>query len=82
MSNLTADPYHPDPEIDAGIRADMLISERIDLAAGYPPRWFLCPQCGATHRRGWFMSQGMHRCLGCGYVCAGGTTHTSRPPPA
>lgn len=71
--------YHPDPAIDAEVRADALVNERIDLDAGYPPRWWVCPDCGASHRRGWFMSEGTHRCLRCGYVGVFGTMHTNRP---
>lgn len=71
--------YHPDPEIDAEVRAEALENERFDLAAGYPPRWWLCPDCGACHRRGHFMSIGVHRCLRCGYVGEGGTMHTNDP---
>lgn len=59
--------YHPDPEINAGIVADALAAELADLKAGYPPRWWICP-CGASHRRGFFMAVGVHRCLKCGYV--------------
>jgi hypothetical protein len=70
--------YHPDPAIDAEVRADGLLAERADLAAGYGPRWWRCP-CGASHRRGWFMSEGVHRCLRCGYVGEGGTIHTNQP---
>lgn len=66
--------YHEDPEIDAEIRAEALESERIDLAAGYPPRFWRCP-CGRGHSRGHFQAIGIHRCLGCGYVGDRGTTH-------
>lgn len=72
-------PYHPDPAINAEIQADALDAEKADLAAGYPPRWWLCPSCGASHHRGHFMSIGVHRCLGCGYVGPGGRMHTNKP---
>jgi rubredoxin len=68
--------YHPDPEINAEIIAESLESERIDLAAGYLPRFWRCPDCGAGHGRGHFQVIGVHRCLGCGYVGEGGTMHT------
>jgi rubredoxin len=60
--------YHPDPEINAEVAADALEAERADLAAGYPPRRWKCPSCGAEHERGHFMTIGIHRCLGCGYA--------------
>jgi hypothetical protein len=63
--------YHPDPEINAEVAAEALESERVDLAVGYPPRRWLC-ECGAEHSRGHFMSIGVHRCLGCGYIGTGG----------
>lgn len=64
--------YHPDPEIDAQIRAEVVESEKLDLAAGYPPRKWFC-DCGASHSRGHFMLNiGVHRCLRCGYVGEGG----------
>ena len=72
--------YHPDPAIAAEVRRDALAAELADLVAGYPPRWWLCP-CGASHRRGHFMSVGTHRCLRCGYVGERGTIHTNRPRP-
>lgn len=64
--------YHPDPEIDAEVAAEVLEAERVDLAVGYPPRAWTCPDCGATHSRGHFMTIGVHRCLGCGYAGTGG----------
>jgi rubredoxin len=70
------DVYHPDPEINAEVAEAALEAERIDLAAGYPPRRWYCPDCGANHQRGHFMTIGIHRCLGCGYVGEGGTMHT------
>lgn len=63
--------YHPDPAINAGVAMDMLAAETADLAAGYPPRRWLC-RCGASHSRGHFLSVGQHRCLSCGYVGDGG----------
>ncbi len=68
--------YHPDPEINAEIEQMALDAERFDLAAGYPPRYWVCPDCGAGHRRGHFMAIGAHRCLFCGYIGTGGTMHT------
>lgn len=61
--------YHPDPEINAGCILDAIEAERADLAAGYPPRRWICP-CGASHSRGHFPAGqiGSHRCLRCGYV--------------
>ena len=59
--------YHPDPIINAQVAKDALAAEIADLAAGYPPRSWIC-QCGASHSRGHFMSIGVHRCLKCGYV--------------
>jgi hypothetical protein len=63
--------YHPDPEINKDIIADALDAERADLKAGYPPRSWRCI-CGAEHSRGHFGAIGVHRCLACGYVGAGG----------
>jgi hypothetical protein len=59
--------YHPDPAIHAGVAAEVLEAERVDLEAGLPPRRWTCP-CGASHSRGHFMVIGVHRCLACGYV--------------
>ena len=74
--------YHPDPEINAGIAADALDAERADLAAGFPPRRWQCPDCGASHGRGHFGVIGNHRCLGCGYAGPGGVMFgTSNPVP-
>lgn len=68
--SLTA--YHPDPAINAEIRADAIETERADLAAGYPPRRWIC-ECGASHSRGHFgFIIGNHRCLRCGYAGTGG----------
>jgi hypothetical protein len=71
--------YHPDPAINAEVEADALIAERFDLAHGYPPRWWVCPECGASHKRGHFMSIGVHRCLLCGYSGPRGRMHTNPP---
>lgn len=68
--------YHPDPEIDAEVAAMSLEAERLDLAAGYPPRAWQCPTCGAVHSRGHFQTIGVHRCLRCGYVGEGGVMMT------
>jgi rubredoxin len=68
--------YHPDPEINTEIIAAALAGEIADLAAGYPPKYWRCPDCGNGHKRGHFMTIGVHRCLGCGYVGDGGTMHT------
>jgi hypothetical protein len=69
--------YHPDPEINESIELEMAESEFIDVRAGYPPRWWMCP-CGASHNRGHFMSIGVHRCLKCGYVGGGGVMAETR----
>ena len=74
--------YHPDPAINAEVMGDALDAETADLAAGYLPRWWVCPECGASHQRGHFMSIGVHRCMGWGYVGDGGTMHTNRTVPA
>lgn len=68
--------YHPDPEINAEIIEQARINEIADLAAGYPPKFWRCPECGSGHKRGHFMVIGVHRCLRCGYVGDGGTMHT------
>lgn len=59
--------YHPDPEINSEVALEVLENELVDLRVGYPPRPWQCP-CGHTHRRGHFLSIGVHRCLRCGYV--------------
>jgi len=64
--------YHPDPEINAAVAADVLDAEVLDLAAGYPPRRWTCSECGHWHSRGHFVAIGQHRCLHCGYVGTGG----------
>ena len=63
-----SDTYHPDPTINAEVAQQTLEAERADLAMGYPPREWKCPDCGASHKRGHFMTIGVHRCLSCGYV--------------
>ena len=68
--------YHDDPSINAEIVEGALQGEIADLAAGYPPKFWRCPDCGAGHGRGHFQVIGVHRCLGCGYVGEGGTMHT------
>lgn len=68
---MSAAVYHPDPEINEGVIADVLEAELADLAAGFPPRPWLCP-CGVRHSRGHFMAIGVHRCLSCGYSGTGG----------
>jgi hypothetical protein len=69
--------YHPDPEINSHIEEQMNQSEAIDMAAGYPPRWWKC-QCGAVHNRGHFGTIGSHRCLKCGYCGGGGVMGEAR----
>lgn len=64
---------HPDPEITVEINEDMRLAEIADVRAGYGPRIWTCPDCGASHDRGWFPTEGSHRCLRCGYVGPGGT---------
>jgi rubredoxin len=71
--------YHPDPEINAEVAKEVLEAETIDLAAGYPPRWWVCPNCEASHGRGHFGVIGNHRCLNCGYVGDGGVMLESKP---
>lgn len=77
--------YHPDPEINAGVAADMLEAERADLVAGYPPRRWTCPVCSTAHGRGHFGAIGIHRCLKCGYTGTGGVMEEegapASPPP-
>ena len=73
--------YHPDPEINAEVAADALMAERADLAAGYMPRLWTCPDCGKEHGRGHFLTIGAHRCLSCGYVGTGGVMRTEDEPP-
>lgn len=71
--------YHPESGIDREIAADALVGELADLAAGYAPKFWRCPECGNGHGRGHFQAVGVHRCLYCGYVGTGGTMHTHRP---
>jgi rubredoxin len=68
--------YHPDPAINEEIAEAALESERLDLAAGYPPRRWTCPDCAASHSRGHFQVIGVHRCLSCGYVGSAGVMST------
>lgn len=64
--------YHPDPEINRLVAIEANEGERIDVAAGFPPRRWTC-ECGASHSRGFFPIGGTgHRCLRCGYVGPGG----------
>ena len=71
--------YHPDPVINAEIIRQSIEAEAFDLSIGYPPRWWTCPDCSASHHRGHFGSIGTHRCLGCGYVGEGGVMRTNPP---
>lgn len=73
---MTLVAYHPDAEINAEIAEAALEAERLDLSAGYPPRLWTCPDCGAGHGRGHFQVIGVHRCLRCGYVGDGGIMAT------
>lgn len=73
--------YHPDPEINREVAAEVLGAEMADLAAGYPPRGWTC-ECGKSHLRGHFMTIGTHRCMGCGYVGEGGVMWDQNEPPA
>lgn len=77
MSELVV--YHPDPEINAELIQQAVSVEVFDLSIGYAPRWWVCPDCAASHQRGWFQAVGVHRCLRCGYVGTQGTMHTNRP---
>lgn len=64
--------YHPNPEINAEVEREAHEAEAFDIAAGLPPSPWKCPDCGACHDRGHFMSIGNHRCLRCGYSGSGG----------
>lgn len=64
--------YHPDPQINAEVEATAIAAEKIDLAAGYPPSRWTCPECEHSHDRGHFGVIGSHRCLNCGYAGGGG----------
>jgi len=71
--------YHPDPEINDEVAREAAESERADLKAGYPPRWWRCA-CGARHRRGFFPAgSDSHRCMRCGYVGLGGVLEEPEP---
>jgi hypothetical protein len=72
--------YHPDPDVDAEVAAEVLEAEKVDLAAGLSPRWWACPQCGNCHKRGHFGAIGNHRCLKCGYTGSGGIMGTDDEP--
>lgn len=75
-------PYHPDPEINAEITAEMSEAEHFDLSAGLPARWWHCPECGASHQRGFLpVGTNSHRCLKCGYVGNGGVLLDQRERP-
>jgi hypothetical protein len=65
--------YHPDPEINAQVTEEANANERFDVAARLPPRWWICPECGASHTRGFIDGHSSHRCLRCGYGGGGGT---------
>ena len=73
--------YHPDPEINFEITHEAIAAEVADLKIGYPPRWWMCPECGNQHQRGHFMAIGQHRCLWCGYIGTGGIMDTERIEP-
>lgn len=55
----------------------------VDGEPGADHRWWVCPQCSRSHRRGFFPLgyYGSHRCLNCGYVGDSGIMHTNRPAP-
>jgi hypothetical protein len=55
--------YHPDPEIDAGVREAAAEGARYDLSVGM--RCHCCPVCGWEHNRGWIDGD-IYRCLNCG----------------
>lgn len=63
--------YHPDPEINEGVRRDRVAAEVFDVSIGYPVSMWTCP-CGKSHSRGWLYTPGVYRCLWCGYVGTGG----------
>ena len=58
---------HPDPEMNAGILADLREAEDIDaaVARGQKAAWFYCA-CGASHDRGPLNGEDVYRCLRCG----------------
>lgn len=62
--------YHPDPEVNDGIAADVLAGEEANLRAGFPPSPWEC-ECGAQHNRG-HTTLGVHRCMRCGEHKTGG----------
>lgn len=57
---------HPDPEIDAEVRADAAAGARSDLTAGMAVQ--TCPKCGRSHSRGFIDGHSAFRCLHCGEV--------------
>lgn len=61
------EPWHPDPEIDAGVRADVAEAADIDDAVAREQKagWFYCA-CGASHDRGPLNGVDVYRCLRCG----------------
>jgi len=76
--------YHPDPEINREVAAEVLANEAFDvLIARLPPRRWMCPLCGTSHSRGHLGAIGTHRCLSCGYVGTGGVMwdpeHKAKP---
>jgi hypothetical protein len=73
---MSAVVYHPDPATNAEVAEAALEAELLDLAAGYPPRFWTCPECEAQHGRGHFLTIGVHRCLRCGYYGGGGIMAT------
>lgn len=80
---MSAIVYHPDPAINEAVAQMALEAEMRDLEAGYPPRRWTCPDCGASHGRGHFLTIGIHRCLRCGYQGGGGVMWTpDEEPPA
>ena len=70
--------YHPDPEINEEVIADMLEAEAYDMSVGDGPWWWQCPKCRASHNRGHHEAVGVHRCLGCGYTGTGGIMSADR----
>lgn len=74
--------YHPDPEINAEVVRDAADAERSDVRSGYPPRRWMCPDCGASHERGFFpLGTDAHRCLRCGYLGVGGVLWDPKTEP-
>lgn len=71
--------YHPDPQINAEVEAEAIEGECFDMAAGLPPSWWTCPECGKFHNRGFSGTVGNHRCLNCGYTGQGGVMTHKKP---